>query len=52
MAGWVAGTSVIWSSLFTIGNFLYGRTGIGVALLAVSLASGSLLIWVVRRLWR
>jgi Na+/proline symporter len=50
--GWVAGTAAIWSSLFTVGNFLYGRTAYGTALLGVFLASGSVLVWVVRKLWR
>ena len=26
LLGWVAGCTVIWSSLFTVGNLLYGRT--------------------------
>src|SRR5262245_18350247 len=25
LIGWVAGCAMIWSSLFTVGNFLYGR---------------------------
>jgi Na+/proline symporter len=52
MLGWVSGVSVIWSALFTIGNFLYGRTGYTVALFIVFAVSGSTLIWVTRRLWR
>lgn len=52
MLGWVAGTAVIWSGLFTVGNFLYGRMGYASALLAVLIASGLTLIWVVRRVWR
>jgi SSS family solute:Na+ symporter len=52
MLGWLAGTSVIWSGLFTVGNFLYGRSGYALALLAVFAVSGSLLLWVVRRLWK
>jgi hypothetical protein len=52
MLGWVAGTSVIWSGLFTVGNFLYGRTGYTLALGAVFVLSGSILIAVIRRLWR
>ena len=27
LLGWVAGCATIWSALFTVGNFLYGRTG-------------------------
>jgi len=52
MLGWVAGVSVIWSSLFTVGNFLYGRTGYALGLGAVFVLSGWILIGVVRRLWR
>jgi hypothetical protein len=51
LVGWVAGCMTIWSSLFTLGNFLYGRTGYGLALLAVFVASGSVLLWVINRLW-
>jgi solute:Na+ symporter, SSS family len=52
MLGWVAGTSLIWSSLFTVGNFLYGRLGYGFTLLAVAIASSAALVGVIRRLWR
>jgi Na+/proline symporter len=52
LAGWVAGCIAIWSSLFTVGNFLYGRMGYALALLGVFLASGLILIRVINRLWR
>lgn len=52
LLGWVMGSLMIWSSLFTVGNFLYGRTGVALALCAVFAVSGGTLIWVVRRLWR
>ncbi len=52
MMGWVTGTVLIWSALFTVGNFLYGRMNYGWGLLAVSVVSGSILISVVRKLWR
>ncbi len=51
MLGWAAGCAMIWSSLFTVGNFLYGRTGYALGLLAVFLVSGGVLVWVVNRLW-
>ncbi len=51
LLGWVAGCVTIWSSLFTVGNLLYGRTGYAVALLATFLVSGSALLYVVNRLW-
>ncbi|MBI5280887.1 MAG: Na+:solute symporter [Candidatus Solibacter usitatus] len=52
MLGWVAGTSVIWSGLFTVGNALYGRTAQTMVLLAVFVVSGAALIGVIRKLWK
>jgi Na+/proline symporter len=52
LVGWVTGSLLVWSSLFTVGNFLYGRTGYALALAAVAAVSGSTVIWVVRRLWK
>ncbi|MCW5982053.1 MAG: Na+:solute symporter [Bryobacteraceae bacterium] len=52
LVGWVSGCVVIWSSLFTVGNFLYGRMGYAFALLAVFLVSGVVLVRVINRLWR
>ncbi len=52
MLGWVSGTAVIWTGLFTVGNFLYGRMGYTLGLLVVFVVSGSTLLWVIRRLWR
>lgn len=51
LLGWVAGSVVIWSSLFTVGNFLYGRTQMALILLGVFLVSSVALILVVNRLW-
>jgi Na+/proline symporter len=51
LLGWTAGCAAIWSSLFTVGNFLYGRMGYAIALLIVFIASGSVLVWVMNRLW-
>ena len=52
MLGWVTGTVLIWSALFTVGNFLYGRLTYGFGLLAISVVSGVILIGVVKKLWR
>lgn len=52
LLGWLAGCTLIWSALFTVGNFLYGRTNYAVALLAVTLMSGAVLTRVINRLWR
>jgi Na+/proline symporter len=52
VAGWVSGSLLIWSSLFTVGNFLYGRLHYALALAALCLVSGTVLVRVIRRLWR
>jgi len=51
LVGWVAGCATIWSSLFTVGNLLYGRTGQALACLAVFAVAGIVLVRVVSRLW-
>ncbi len=51
LLGWVAGCTVIWSSLFMVGNFLYGRTEYAIGLLLVFLISGGALLYVINRLW-
>jgi Na+/proline symporter len=51
LLGWFAGVTLILSSLFTVGNLLYERFTFMWILLAVSVISGWMLIWVVRRLW-
>jgi Na+/proline symporter len=49
--GWVSGCVTIWSSLFAIGNFLYGRTQSAMILTGVFVVSGGVLLWVVNHLW-
>ena len=49
--GWVSGCAVIWSSLFCIGNFLYGRVNLAFLLLSVFIVSGLALLYVIRSLW-
>jgi len=51
LIGWVAGCVVIWSALFTVGNFLYGRYNYAFTLLAVFIVSSLALIKVVSKLW-
>jgi len=51
LLGWVSGCVVIWSSLFAVGNFLYGRYVYAWCLLALFVASGLALIGAIRRLW-
>jgi len=49
--GWISGCVVIWSSLFAIGNFLYGRLQSAFILTAVFVVSGVVLLYVVNHLW-
>ena len=51
LIGWVSGSATIWSALFTVGNFLYGRTTYAFVLLGVFIVSGSVLLRVINRLW-
>ncbi|MBI5817591.1 MAG: Na+:solute symporter [Verrucomicrobia bacterium] len=51
LLGWSAGCTVIWSSLFTVGNFLYGRMPQAGMLLVVFIASSVALLWVINKLW-
>jgi Na+/proline symporter len=51
LLGWVAGCITIWSSLFTVGTLLYGRTLQATFLLVVFVASALTLIYVTKRLW-
>jgi solute:Na+ symporter, SSS family len=51
LLGWSAGCATIWSALFTVGNFLYGRLTYTFILLAVFIISGSLLVYVINKLW-
>ena len=51
LAGWVAGCTVIWSSLFAVGNYLYGRIEYAAFLGGVFVLSGLALIRVINRLW-
>jgi Na+/proline symporter len=52
LLGWVSGCVMIWSALFTVGNFLYGRTETALMLGAVFAVSGLTVIRVVSRLWK
>lgn len=49
--GWISGCLTIWSSLFAIGNFLYGRTSTALILTATFVVSGGVLLYVINRLW-
>lgn len=49
--GWVTGCAVIWSSLFAIGNFLYGRMTAAWICTAVFVVTGAVLLKVINHLW-
>ena len=49
--GWISGCAVIWSSLFAIGNVLYGRLALAAILTTVFVVSGLTLLYVIRHLW-
>jgi solute:Na+ symporter, SSS family len=51
LVGWVSGSLTIWSALFAVGNFLYGRTTYALILLAVFIGAGLILLRVINRLW-
>ena len=51
LVGWASGCAAIWSALFTVGNFLYGRTSTALWLLAVFAVSTAFLVLVINRLW-
>ena len=48
LTGWSMGVTMIWSALFTVGNFLYGRTTYALILGAVFAVSGFIVIRVVQ----
>jgi hypothetical protein len=51
LLGWSTGCAMIWSALFAVGNFLYGRMDYAFALLGIFIVTGAILIRVVNRLW-
>lgn len=51
LVGWVTGCVVIWSSLFCVGFFLYGRVAMATGLLCIFTLSGIVLLAVMKRLW-
>ena len=51
LLGWVAGCTAIWSSLFAIGNALYGRWPQTILLAAVFAVRATVLASIVRQLW-
>jgi len=52
IVGWLTGCIMIWSALFAVGNFLYGRMEYAYGLLAVFVVSAAILIRIIKRIWR
>lgn len=52
LLGWVTGCTMIWSALFTVGNFLYGRLEYAFILLAVFVISSIILIRIIQKIWQ
>jgi solute:Na+ symporter, SSS family len=51
LLGWFTGCAAIWSSLFAVGNFLYGRAGAAWLMTAVFVVSATVLTHIVQQLW-
>ncbi len=51
LVGWALGCAMVWSSLFAIGQALYGQWGLAAGLTATAVITGSALALVMRRLW-
>jgi len=51
LLGWSAGCAVIWSALFAVGSFLYGRFAMASMLMLVAVIGSLALLWVINRLW-
>jgi Na+/proline symporter len=51
LLGWVAGCTMIWSALFSVGNYLYGRMDYFAILAGTFVVSSAVLIGVINRLW-
>ena len=51
LLGWVTGCAAIWSALFAVGNFLYGRLAPALVLTAIFLVTGLTVSRIVSRLW-
>lgn len=49
--GWLAGCAAIWSSLFAIGNFLYGRNSLAWVLTGIFVVSAAIVISLINKLW-
>jgi hypothetical protein len=51
LLGWMAGSMAIWSALFAVGNYLYGRLGYAIALTVVFVVTSAIVVRVMTTLW-
>lgn len=51
LLGWVVGCTMIWSTLFAVGNYLYGRMLPASILLGVAVVTCIVLIGVISKIW-
>jgi solute:Na+ symporter, SSS family len=51
LLGWFCGCSLIYTALFMIGNYLYGRIDLALFLLCISFLNITVLVFVIRKLW-
>ena len=51
LLGWSAGSMMIWSALFSVGNILYRRNATAAALIVTCLACTAVVLWVMRQQW-
>jgi solute:Na+ symporter, SSS family len=51
LLGWFMGCTMIWSVLFCVGNYLYGRMGYAAVLGVMFLLSGFAVLCVINKLW-
>jgi solute:Na+ symporter, SSS family len=51
LVGWALGCTMVWSSLFAIGQALYGAWGLAAGLAVTAVVSGVALASLMRRLW-
>jgi phosphatidylglycerophosphate synthase len=52
LLGWSLGCALIWSALFAVGNYCYGRTGPALALAAIAAICGYGVARILRTLWQ
>ncbi|MCL2119378.1 MAG: hypothetical protein FWH27_13230, partial [Planctomycetaceae bacterium] len=52
LVGWTCGCAMIWSSLFLVGNILYGRTTFAILCGVVFAVSSTVVIRIVNKLWK